>query len=255
MATATAPKTVRALIAPDKFKGSLTAGEVADALAAGLRSAAFHRQGRDGPLRTASTGGRRGRQRGRRRRLRLHPAQLHRRRTHRPACPGQHRVRRRHRRRRGGQHLRPRAPAGRNPGAAECLQPRLRRSCPVRPQPETGQDRAGPGRQRQHRRRHGNAHRPRVQLPRRRRPPALRQRRGAGADPQHPPDRPPRTGRHRARRRQRRPQPAARRPGRTGGLRPAKGRRTRGDRGPGQRPRTFRRQDDGGGIPRRGAAG
>jgi len=31
---------VRALIAPDKFKGSLTAGEVADALAAGLRSAA-----------------------------------------------------------------------------------------------------------------------------------------------------------------------------------------------------------------------
>ena len=31
---------MRALIAPDKFKGSLTAGEVADALAAGLRSAA-----------------------------------------------------------------------------------------------------------------------------------------------------------------------------------------------------------------------
>lgn len=39
MATARAPKSVRALIAPDKFKGSLTAGEVADALAAGLRSA------------------------------------------------------------------------------------------------------------------------------------------------------------------------------------------------------------------------
>ncbi|MDQ1594280.1 MAG: glycerate 2-kinase [Arthrobacter pascens] len=37
---AAAPKTVRTLIAPDKFKGSLTAGEVADALAAGLRSAA-----------------------------------------------------------------------------------------------------------------------------------------------------------------------------------------------------------------------
>ncbi len=37
MSNATAPKTV--LIAPDKFKGSLTAGEVADALAAGLRSA------------------------------------------------------------------------------------------------------------------------------------------------------------------------------------------------------------------------
>jgi glycerate kinase len=34
-----APKTVRALIAPDKFKGSLTAAEVAGALAAGLRSA------------------------------------------------------------------------------------------------------------------------------------------------------------------------------------------------------------------------
>ncbi|QDG61596.1 MULTISPECIES: glycerate kinase [unclassified Pseudarthrobacter] len=32
--------TVRALIAPDKFKGSLTAGEVAQALAAGLRSTA-----------------------------------------------------------------------------------------------------------------------------------------------------------------------------------------------------------------------
>jgi glycerate kinase len=39
MVTATAPKSVRALIAPDKFKGSLTAGEVAGALAAGLRSA------------------------------------------------------------------------------------------------------------------------------------------------------------------------------------------------------------------------
>ena len=39
MVTASAPKSVRALIAPDKFKGSLTAGEVADALAAGLRSA------------------------------------------------------------------------------------------------------------------------------------------------------------------------------------------------------------------------
>ncbi|WP_423182442.1 glycerate kinase [Arthrobacter sp. NyZ413] len=37
MTNATAPKTV--LIAPDKFKGSLTAAEVADALAAGLRSA------------------------------------------------------------------------------------------------------------------------------------------------------------------------------------------------------------------------
>lgn len=37
MTNAMAPKTV--LIAPDKFKGSLTAGEVADALAIGLRSA------------------------------------------------------------------------------------------------------------------------------------------------------------------------------------------------------------------------
>ncbi|RKR20061.1 glycerate kinase [Arthrobacter oryzae] len=40
MLTTTAPASVRALIAPDKFKGSLTAAEVADALAAGLRSAA-----------------------------------------------------------------------------------------------------------------------------------------------------------------------------------------------------------------------
>ncbi|MFE4544014.1 glycerate kinase [Arthrobacter sp. NPDC056727] len=39
MNNTTVPKTVRTLIAPDKFKGSLTAGEVADALAAGLRSA------------------------------------------------------------------------------------------------------------------------------------------------------------------------------------------------------------------------
>ncbi|MDV8148093.1 glycerate kinase [Arthrobacter sp. B10-11] len=39
MINAIAPKTVRTLVAPDKFKGSLTAGEVADALAAGLRSA------------------------------------------------------------------------------------------------------------------------------------------------------------------------------------------------------------------------
>ncbi|MGP4033369.1 glycerate kinase [Pseudarthrobacter sp. 1C304] len=40
MPSAIAPKTVRTLIAPDKFKGSLTAAEVADALAAGLRSTA-----------------------------------------------------------------------------------------------------------------------------------------------------------------------------------------------------------------------
>jgi glycerate kinase len=40
MTGTTAPKTVRTLIAPDKFKGSLTASEVAHALAAGLRSAA-----------------------------------------------------------------------------------------------------------------------------------------------------------------------------------------------------------------------
>jgi glycerate kinase len=39
MASTTAPKTLRTLIAPDKFKGSLTAAEVAEALAAGLRSA------------------------------------------------------------------------------------------------------------------------------------------------------------------------------------------------------------------------
>jgi glycerate kinase len=39
MNSTTAPKSIRTLIAPDKFKGSLTAGEVADALAAGLRSA------------------------------------------------------------------------------------------------------------------------------------------------------------------------------------------------------------------------
>ena len=38
MTATTAPQTVRALIAPDKFKGSLTAGEVAAALASGLRS-------------------------------------------------------------------------------------------------------------------------------------------------------------------------------------------------------------------------
>ncbi|MEV4989912.1 glycerate kinase [Pseudarthrobacter sp. LMD1-1-1.1] len=40
MTSTTALKTVRTLIAPDKFKGSLTANEVAHALAAGLRSAA-----------------------------------------------------------------------------------------------------------------------------------------------------------------------------------------------------------------------
>lgn len=39
MHNATAPKTVRTLIAPDKFKGSLTASQVAEALATGLRSA------------------------------------------------------------------------------------------------------------------------------------------------------------------------------------------------------------------------
>ncbi|RAM36355.1 glycerate kinase [Arthrobacter globiformis] len=40
MTITTAPKFVRTLIAPDKFKGSLTAAEVAQALAAGIRSAA-----------------------------------------------------------------------------------------------------------------------------------------------------------------------------------------------------------------------
>ncbi|MFJ5695007.1 glycerate kinase [Arthrobacter sp. NPDC093125] len=40
MSTTTAPRTVRTLIAPDKFKGSLTASEVAQALATGLRTAA-----------------------------------------------------------------------------------------------------------------------------------------------------------------------------------------------------------------------
>jgi glycerate 2-kinase len=40
MTSATAPKPLRTLIAPDKFKGSLTANEVAQALAAGLGSAA-----------------------------------------------------------------------------------------------------------------------------------------------------------------------------------------------------------------------
>lgn len=40
MTSTPAPKTVRILIAPDKFKGSLTANEVAHALAAGLHSAA-----------------------------------------------------------------------------------------------------------------------------------------------------------------------------------------------------------------------
>jgi glycerate kinase len=40
MHSAAAPRAIRTLIAPDKFKGSLTAAEVADALAAGLRSAA-----------------------------------------------------------------------------------------------------------------------------------------------------------------------------------------------------------------------
>jgi glycerate kinase len=46
MTNTTAPNTVRALIAPDKFKGSLTAGEVAEALAAGLRSATGSGTGR-----------------------------------------------------------------------------------------------------------------------------------------------------------------------------------------------------------------
>lgn len=40
MTNTTVPKTIRTLIAPDKFKGSLTASEVAAALASGLRSAA-----------------------------------------------------------------------------------------------------------------------------------------------------------------------------------------------------------------------
>ncbi|UYY81099.1 glycerate kinase [Arthrobacter sp. YA7-1] len=62
MSNATAPKTV--LIAPDKFKGSLTAGEVADALATGLRSVGAVRcellplaDGGDGSVDAAVTSG------------------------------------------------------------------------------------------------------------------------------------------------------------------------------------------------------
>ncbi|MFD6137630.1 glycerate kinase, partial [Isoptericola sp. NPDC060257] len=39
MTTTTGPTAARVLLAPDKFKGSLTAGEVAAHLAAGLRRA------------------------------------------------------------------------------------------------------------------------------------------------------------------------------------------------------------------------
>ncbi len=53
MTHATSPKTVRALIAPDKFKGSLTAAEVADALADGLSSATGP-SGRPGAVRCVS---------------------------------------------------------------------------------------------------------------------------------------------------------------------------------------------------------
>ena len=141
-------KVMKVLLAPDKFKGSLTAAEVVHHLGNGLTE-------RGHPATRAAARRRRRRQR---RRPRSQPGsgriRDHRRRGHRPRTPHHRRVRRHHRRHRGRQHLRPAHPARREAGPAgqppagslgEAIVSLLRRNA----QP----DRPGPRRIGQHRRR------------------------------------------------------------------------------------------------------
>ena len=102
---------MKVLIAPDKFKGSLTAAQVVHHLGSGLHAARHRRTtGCRWPTAATAASPPRSRQasvrRGRRRR------------GHRRTPPRRDRLRRRHRRRRGRQHLRAAHPARRPPGAA-----------------------------------------------------------------------------------------------------------------------------------------
>ena len=117
---------MRVLIAPDKFKGSLTAAEVADHLAKGLAEAGARSRtlpladGGDGSVAAALAAG-------------FHPlpVDVHGATGQRP--PRCRRVRRRHRRRRSRQHLRTGHPARRGPRPDDRIQLRLRRSHPRGP--------------------------------------------------------------------------------------------------------------------------
>ena len=111
---------MKVLLAPDKFKGSLTAAEVVQHLGNGL-----HRTRH--PVHRAAARRRRGRQRPGRHRSRVPPDPHHRRRGHRPRAPHHRRVRRHHRRHRGRQHLRPAHPARREARPAGSHQQRSRR--------------------------------------------------------------------------------------------------------------------------------
>ena len=163
---------MRVLIAPDKFKGSLTAAEVADHLAKGLAEAGASHQ--DPPA------GRRWRRQRRRRPRQWVPSPTGgRARGDRREPPWGRRLRRRHRNRRGRQHLRAGHPARRGPRPDDRIELWLRRS-------HTGGAHAVPSspgararRKRQHRRRRRNARRVGLPLPR-------PERRSPGSDRREP---------------------------------------------------------------------
>ncbi len=110
---------MRVLIAPDKFKGSLTAAEVADHLAKGLAEAGANirtlplADGGDGSVAAALASG-------------FHPlpVDVHGATGHKPPRDG--RLQRRHRDRRSRQHLRTGHPARRGAGPDDRVELRLR---------------------------------------------------------------------------------------------------------------------------------
>ena len=116
---------MRVLIAPDKFKGSLTAAEVADHLAKGLAEAGAHSRtlpladGGDGSVAAALAAG-----------FHSLPVDVHGATGETPPRP--RRLQRRHRHRRSRQHLRTGHPARRGPRTDDRVELRLRRSHPRR---------------------------------------------------------------------------------------------------------------------------
>ena len=218
---------MKVLIAPDKFKGSLTAAEVARHLGTGLEQRGVTTRalpladGGDGSVAAAvATGFRAGR--GRRRR------------GDRRAAHRRDRLRRGHRRRRGGEHLRAAHPARRHARSADVLVGGNRRRGPHRGDARGDADRPGARRLGQHGRRDGDARRPRGGVPRRGGPARRRRWRLPAPHPHRGPRRPARPDAHRGRHRERRAEPADRAGRRRRRLRAAEGRRP----GPGRRRST-----------------
>ena len=240
-------KVMKVLLAPDKFKGSLTAAEVVHHLGNGLAE-------RGHQLHRAAARRRRGRQR---RRPPSPPASEP---SRSPSAtpsvdeaPRHRRFRRHHRRHRGRQHLRAAHPARRDasprstPPAAASGEAIIRHA-PTRRHP----DRAGPGRIGQHRRRRRHARRARRRVPGRRRRPdhsidGGTLQRIRSIDTTDLADLSQRRHRHR----QRRAEPAHRTRRRRRRLRPAKGRHPGDRRHPRHRPAPPRRLLDRRRIPGR----